>query len=361
MKKIKAFGVALDASDSPRSLMIKHAYMEKLAKNKVKLPDYLDPHDAFKALIRLDEIEFVGKVPVETWLTPKPRPEDALLVSPIDFRIFLDSNGAFEYFEKTELFVREKILPDMPLLITPDHSPTGGVLKALSDHHGSDQISTIVFDAHFDAIPSTIRLKLAQYAKENQVETLLPDQKEFIDVSKAEIPASYNCGTFLLHVLQNRIVHPSNLFLVGVSDYPVEQMRNISDERVQNFVNEYLKHERDGVTFLPKSDDQEAMISDFDGLLAKIKTPYVYISFDVDVSAFEAVLATRFLDVFGLKLHVLIEMAKSINKCLASKKFELIGLDFNEIDVHFLQAKLKSGKEDQTVKLIQDFLDVLLK
>lgn len=360
MKKFKLFGVALDPSDNPRSLMIKHGYMEKASKGALKTPNFLDPYEAVKALIQLENAEPLGKIPVESWLTPKPIPEDAMLVNPLDYQIFLDSNGCMEYFEKTEQFVKEKILPDIPLLVAPDHSPTGGVLKALSDFYGADQITVVIFDSHFDAIPSKVRLQLGQYAQEHQLHAVHPEQAEFFSDTKRDIPLSYNCGTFLSYLLEEKIILTSNLIVVGVSDYPSEELRAINDERVKNFVKTYFNFQDKGVKFIPKLASEQDIVDQFDRFLTEVTTPYLYVSFDVDVSSFEAVFATRFLDVIGLKPQTIIKLAQVIHRHLSNGMFQLIGLDLTEIEVHLLQAKLKSGREDKTVDLIQEFLNSVL-
>ncbi|MHC1591015.1 MAG: arginase family protein [Candidatus Helarchaeales archaeon] len=359
MSRFKVFGVALDASDSPRSLMVKHAYIERLSRGKVKEPNYLDPYEAFKASIQIENAEFIGKVPVETWLTPKPLPEDASLITPIDFRIFLDSNGSLEYCLETERFVKEKILPDLPLLVAASHSPVGGVLKAIVSNYNARKTTIIVFDAHFDAIPSNVRLKLAQYARDHGLDEYKSDLAKDFDPNLLEVPASYNCGTFLNYLLRAEIIHPSSLILFGVADHPTKEMQEISDPRVQEFVNAYLSFKQNGVQFIPKMDDQDEMVSQLEQLLSKNPNPYLYVSFDVDVAAFEDVLATRFLDAVGLRRKTLIDAFNVLNDHVMKRDVKLVGLDFNEIDVHFLGARLKSGKEDKTLELIQDLLNHL--
>ena len=170
-KKVKVFGAALDPSDSEMKLAIKHAHLSRLSQKLEPKTKYLDPYEAFiteSEVLKHPRFEKVGRLPVESWLTPKPQLEDSFFMNPLDFRVFLDTGGCKEYAEALEKFITEKIMPDIPLMIGADHSLTGGVLHALSKKYRPEDVTILVFDGHFDAIPTDVRLELAKYSGQRQ-------------------------------------------------------------------------------------------------------------------------------------------------------------------------------------------------
>ena len=118
-------------------------------------------------------------------------------------------------------------------------------------------------------------------------------------------------------------------------------------------------YERKGVTIIPNNKDNDKMIKELEKALENISTPYLYVSIDVDVSSLNAVLAARFMEFIGVDEECLMDSVELIKRLLNSKKVELIGLDFTEIEVHFLNAKLKNGKIDKTLDLLDRFLTLV--
>jgi arginase family enzyme len=360
-KIIKVFGAALDPSDSETKIMIKQAHIDAIASRAPEKSKYLDPYDAFIAeskVLTLLQFQKIGKFPIESWLCPKPGIEDHIFMSPLNFRLFLDKNGCQEYAQDLEKYIEQKVLPDTPLMIGADHSLTGGVLRALSRKYGPGNISVIIFDGHFDAIPTNLRLALASYSKEHKDELAIPFP-EFIDSidEQTEIPLSYNCGTFLHHLIQEKAILPQNLIIYGCVDYPNEALRAISDPRVKTFVDFYLSYEKNGTKIIPNFKDNTKMQEAFKKALESINTPYLYISIDVDVGSLNEILAARFMEFIGVDADCLYKASDSLNGFLAAKKIQLIGLDIMEVEVFYLNAKLKSGKVDHTIKIIDHLLD----
>ncbi len=363
-KLIKVFGAALDPSDSETKIAIKHAHLNTLAARRDPRIKYQDPYEAFIAeskKIANPIFQKLGKFPVESWLTPKPTLDDYIFMTPLDFRLFLDSNGCKEYADEMEKYVEREVLPDIPLMIGADHSLTGGVLKALVGKYGAENVTLIILDGHFDGIPTNLRLDLAIYSKDHKEEVLVPFPEMLDSVDEhAEIPLSYNCGTFLYQLLEQGVIKPENLIVYGVADYPGEEMRKVEDPKVKNFVDFYLGYEQRGVKIIPNYKDNARVNQEFKDALDAVKTPYIYISVDVDVSSLNAVLAARFMEFIGVDEQCLDAAVELLKDLIVSKRVEVVGMDLMEIETNFLNAKLKSGKEDKTIEVMDKFLTILL-
>ena len=183
-KQIKVFGASLDAADFPLSIQAKQAYLNNIAYNSYKQIDLLEPYErilkASKILSRKEFIK-IGKFSIDSWLTPKPKIEDFPLINQESFQKAIYDGIILEYTKKMEEFVKNKVFPGIPLMIGIDHSLTGGVLKALSDEYGAENILVIVFDAHFDGIPASLSLKINNYMKDN------PDKANPLALSQAQL------------------------------------------------------------------------------------------------------------------------------------------------------------------------------
>lgn len=360
-KSIKVFGAALDPSDSETKIMIKQAHIDAIANRTPVKSKYIDPYDAFIAeskVLTLPQFQKIGKFPIESWLCPKPAIEDQIFMTPLNFRLFLDKNGCQEYAQALEKYIEQKVLPDTPLMIGADHSLTGGVLRVLSRKYGAENISVIIFDGHFDAIPTNLRLALASYSKEHKDELAIPFPEfvESID-EQTDIPLSYNCGTFLYHLTQENAILPQNLIIFGCVDYPNEALKAISDPRVKNFVDFYLSYEKKGTKFIPNFKDNTKMQEAFKKALESINTPYLYISIDVDVGSLNEILAARFMEFIGVDADCLNKAIDLLKTHLSTKKIQVIGVDIMEVEVFYLNAKLKSGKVDHTIEMMDRILD----
>ncbi|MFX1453386.1 MAG: arginase family protein [Promethearchaeota archaeon] len=366
-KKIKVFGAALDPIDDPMKVLAKCSYINRLAQNIVD-PErsFLDPYDGllkYSKVLNKEEFIKIGKFPIETWLTPKPKIEDYPLLDPFKYQEFVNSGAVRALSKNLENFVIEKILPDIPLMIGVDHSLTGGVLSTLSKKYGPENILIVMFDAHFDAIPAKISLDLVRYMQEHQKEihVLSTGILESLDVDTITIKDSYSCASFLDYLIQDGSILPENLLVFGCQDYPSEEFLSIKDSRVKNFVDYYFSFEEKGVKIIPGTKDKMSMIKELEKSLEKCNTPYIYISFDVDVGVFKEILAARFMNVIGIEKELILNAAGAIRKFMDVKKCELIGLDFLEIDTYVLGRELKkSGKTDRTVEVIDEFLQILI-
>ncbi|MHA1132282.1 MAG: arginase family protein [Candidatus Helarchaeota archaeon] len=361
-KIVKVFGAALDPSDSETKMAMKYAHLNTLAEHGTPKVKYQDPYEAFITESKvLDQPIFQkqGKFPVESWLTPKPMLEDSIFMTPLDFRLFLDNNGCKEYSDQMEKFIEQEILPDIPLMIGADHSLTGGVLSALTKKYGAESVAIIIFDGHFDGIPTNLRLDLVKYSKSHKDEVLVPFPEMLDSIEEyTQIPLSYNCGTFLYQLLEQGVILPKNLIVYGVSDYPSAEMQEVEDPKVKNFVEFYLSYEKKGVKIIPNYKDNARTNREFQEALDALETPYFYLSIDVDVSSLNAVLAARFMEFIGVDEQCLYDAIEKLKQLIISKKMEIIGMDIMEIEVYFLNAELKSGKKDKTLEVMNKFLTI---
>jgi arginase family enzyme len=365
-KAIKVFGAALDPNDDPIKILAKCSYINRLAQNLVDIDkEILDPYDGllnFSQVLIQEKYTKIGKFPVESWLTPKPKIEDYSLLDPYKYQNFTNSGSVAEYSIKMEGFIRDNILPDIPLMIGVDHSLTGGVLGALAEQYGRENILVVIFDAHFDGIPAKISLNLAKYAKENEekINALFPQQLDSTELEAINLKDSYTCASYLNYLIKDDIISPENLIIFGCQDYPNDAMKSEGDERVKDFVDNYLGFEKKGVKFIPSSEDKEQMILDLGETLAKFNTPYLYISLDVDVCMFKEVLAARFMNAIGIEKDVLLKAALKIKDYMDTKNCALIGLDLMEIETYMLNRELKkSGERDRTTEVVDDFLNII--
>ncbi|MFX0070047.1 MAG: arginase family protein [Candidatus Hermodarchaeota archaeon] len=365
-KKIKVFGAALDALDDPIKVLAKCSYINKLAQNLIELErDFLDPYDGLlklSSLLKKEEFIKIGKFPIETWLTPKPKIEDYPLLDPLKYQEFVNSGAVKKVSVDLERFVSDKILPDIPLMIGADHSLTGGILNALSKKYGSENILIIIFDAHFDAIPASISLNLVKYMKEhqNEINILNPEILESINTEQLVLNDTYSYASFLDHLIYDSTILPQNLIIFGCQDYPSEEMLAVNDPRVKQYVDFYLSFKEKGVRFIPAAKNSKEMIEKLEQILHDRNIQYLYLSFDVDVGVFKEVLAARIMNVIGIEEEIILNAAKVIKDFMKLKKCELIGLDILEIDTYLLGIELKkSGRKDQTVRVIDNFLNII--
>jgi len=362
----KVFGAALDANDDPVKVFAKCSYLNRLAQKIIDpQKEFLDPYDGlleFSQVLQQEKYIKMGKFPIESWLTPKPKIEDFPSLNPEKFQEFTNSGTIAEYSIKMEGFVRDNILPDIPLMIGADHSLTGGVLGALSEEYGPENILVVIFDAHFDGIPASISLSLAKYAEENKekVNVLFPQHLNSAELEAINLKDSYTCASYLDYLIKDGVISPQNLIIFGCQDYPSEDMKAEGDERVKDYIDYYFGFEKKGVKFIPSSEDKEQMITELGEILADFNTPYLYISLDVDVCMFKEVLAARFMNVIGIEKEIILNAALKVKDYMDTKNCALIGLDVMEIETYMLNKELKkSGEKDRTVEFVNDFLNII--
>jgi arginase family enzyme len=132
---------------------------------------------------------------------------------------FIDSDGCREYAEKVESFLRETILPGIPIMLGVDHSLTGGCVKALTREYDSVNLALIILDSHFDAIIPSVRCGLIQYDVETNPISPFSPSDPYV---KGRLD-SYNADSFIYYLVKERVLPPENILVLGVSDYPPPQ------------------------------------------------------------------------------------------------------------------------------------------
>jgi arginase family enzyme len=344
--RAKVFGVGLDVSDDPWTMQLKLAaiYARENGANDL----CLDPYDAIvPELARLNKnVEPIGKVPVPSWLNPIPKASDIALIKKENMERYVAAGGMLDLTLQVKDFVRKQILPDLPVMLGVDHSATGGVVSALSEEIGSENLSVVVLDQHFDGLPVSLRLepRLVEHFSQANPFAHAADDNE------------YCCGNFWKYLIDSGVVLPENILFVGVADYP--GMEAIPGG--EKFRENYLSFEARGCRFFP--------LKEFEGSYRKklkkyiedtITTPYVYMSLDLDVGAYNCVHAARYMDSMGIDRKALMDVAHLMAGHCRSGKTRLAGMDIMEFNMHFLGLKIEQGKKDRTLSIALDFLKKL--
>jgi arginase family enzyme len=348
--RYRVFGVALDASDDLRLIQLKQAAASAQLMG-ISIP-HLDPYDFLAPeLVKLGKgIELAGKVDISPRLRPIPEPSEDLGISVENMEKFVAEGGMFDMSLQVKDFVKKHVFPDFPIMLGVDHSATGGVVSAISENTGPDNLTILVLDQHFDGLPLSWRLNPA--LAENL--GIHRERDVLTDILNDE---SYCCGNFWKHLIDSGTVLPENLMFVGVADYPGA---NMPDEWRQ-FKDNYLKFEKMGCRFFPRErfdgsyqDELKRFIGD------GIRTPNLYISLDVDVGAQNCTHAARYMDKVGISQRALMDVAAAINDFYRNNTVELVGMDAVEFNMHFLGLSVNAGSKDRTIPATLDFFNRLL-
>jgi arginase family enzyme len=166
------------------------------------------------------------------------------------------------------------------------------------------------------------------------------------------------CGDFWSYLIKAGNLLPQNLSLVGVADYPVGDGNSAKKNKYRD---SYLAYEKAGVSFFSLNRFDGEYLSSLTSFLEKvIQTPYFYLSVDLDVGSYESVLAARYMDWPGLGAEDLLQIAGQIRRVSRKKKARLAGLDFMEINQHFLGLEMENGGKDETMPLVAKFMRRIL-
>jgi arginase family enzyme len=342
----KLFGVALDPADDPWTLQLKQAWMAADRSKLDGLVACLDPYDAvtgsLAALLEEHRIEPAGKFPVPSWLWPKPDPADLPRVTAGNMAKFFDSGELLEITQQIQAFVRDKIFPEIPVMVGVDHSATAGVVSALSARYGPENLGVVVLDQHFDAIPLSVRLEGIAQSGGNTTPVGFSDQ--------------FCCGNFWAYLMDGGTVRPQNLVYIGVADYP----RPAEEPRRNSFRQTYLDFEKRGCAFFPRArfeGEYRNALARFLG--EKIKAAHVYVSLDLDVGSYASTHAARYMDRPGLSEENILDIASIIADGCRRGNFEIAGLDIMEFNMHFLGIETPDGIKDTTLDLVGKFIAAL--
>jgi len=352
----KLFGVALDPADDPWTLRLKQAWMTADTAGLDWLTACLDPYDAVTGsmadLLEKQHIEAAGKLSIPSWLWPKPNLSDLPYVTVRNMENFFDSGDLLEITRELHSFVRDNIFPEIPIMLGIDHSATAGVVAALAEKYGPEQLGVIVIDQHFDAIPLSVRLE--------GIARSSPDETSNKPLGIPNIPVGFSdqfcCGNFWAYLMDNGIVRPENLVFIGVADYPGQE----SVPQRNSYQKSYLEFEESGCSFFPRQRFEGEYMDRLTGFLAeKIKTPQVYVSLDLDAGSYSSTYAARYMDRQGLSEQNILDVANIIADECRRGSFTIAGLDIMEFNMHFLGIETADGTKDRTLELVEKFITIL--
>ena len=282
---------------------------------------------------------FGGAIDVPGWLRPVPPPGDRAAVAAERMVEFIDKGGCRDFSDHVRDFVRTEILPDFPCLIAVDHSLTGGAFEAISQHYGPGEVSLVVIDSHTDAVPMSKLSEAIFYDIETNPNSVY-DRADPLLYDRAE---SYSASSFLHHLVADGTVAPRDLYILGVSDYPGKKALRIKDPRIAGYVAAYTDLKKAGATIVTKKDCQMKP-SKVKSLLNKIRTPYVYLSVDMDIGSRNALDGVRFRNWQGLSESQLLRLVSTVWKAGGSE-LQLVGMDLTEFDPRRAGQPLETGQD----------------
>jgi arginase family enzyme len=321
--KIAFFGCPLDCDERHDAIQEKLSFLDRREETA-------DPYTAVLALLRSelnpDAWLAKGNLSIPSWLEPvPPAAEKGKLTAPEMVR-FLDAEGCRELADHLGRFVRDQIFPHIPCLIAVDHSLTGGVYRRVVERYAPEEVSLIVLDSHTDAVPMSILAPAIQYDAATNPESVYDPEDPLL----YDRPDSYNASSFLYHLLAEGVVLPRNLYILGISDYPPKRAFRLKDSRIRNYVQFYPELKNAGVTLVSK-EELVGVPSRVRRILEAIKTPYLYVSVDMDVGAHNSLEGVRFLDRQGLGEPHLFKLIDTLTGIMR-RGVKLVGMDLTEFN-----------------------------
>jgi arginase family enzyme len=322
-QKVILFGCPLDCDE-------KHDAIQEKLTGYYEYPQPDDPvipvAAALAAKVPDGQWKQSGSIDVPDWLRPMPTAEVRSKVVVDAFVAFIDQNGCREFADRVAKEVRSNILPDFPCMIAVDHSLTGGAIEALTDYYGQKKISLLVVDSHTDAVPMSKLAQAITYDMDTNPDSVY-DKKDPFLVNRTE---SYNASSFLYHLVAGKLLDPRDLYILGVSDYPEKKALRINDPRIIDYISAYADLRKKGATIVTKRECQ-LKPTKVKTLLKKIRTPYTYVSIDMDIGARNALDGVRFRNWRGLSETQIYRLVDTI--CQAGKsEVQIVGMDITEIN-----------------------------
>ena len=349
-KKVVFFGCPLDGDERHESIQEKLSLMGTQGSID-------DPYEGIMEIIRREvESELwaeKGSMNVPSWLRPIPSLADKESMTTEAFVDFVDHGGFETYAQQVGDFIGTHVFPDIPCMLAVDHSLTGGAFKKLVELYEPEDISLIVLDSHTDAIPMSVMAGMIQYDIDTNPDTVHDRDDPFLYDRRD----SYNASSFLYYLLAEGVLKPQNLYLIGISDYPPKHAFRIKDPRIEDYVNIFSELKRRSVTILTKN-DLLISPSKIKNVLSHVKSPYVYISVDLDIGARNGVEGVRFLERQGLnerQIYRLVDLLRG----LLSKGIRLAGIDLTEINPRKAGSRYSTG-EDKTYQIAANIVRRLL-
>ena len=345
-QKVVFFGCLLDCDE-------KHEAIEEKQAGAVLSGTTDDPLDYILDLIRQEvpaELwEAKGSIAVPSWLRPLPQGQDREKLVVDEFIRFMDQDGCRQTACEVEDFVARQVLPDLPCMVAVDHSLTGGVYKALARHLGEENLTLIVVDSHTDAVPMPLLGEAIQYDIDTNPNSVYDRNDPFL-YNRTD---SYNASSFIHHLLEEQILRPAQLYLIGVSDYPEKRAMRIKDPRIARYSGIYSGLKRQGAKIITK-EEFLTKPSKLKAVLKTIKTPYIYVSIDMDIGARNALEGVRFRNWKGLAEKQIYKVIGLICDFVA-KDVQLAGMDITEINPRIAGSRFTSG-QDRTYRIATNLI-----
>ncbi len=332
------FGCALDPDERDESIQEKLSCM-----NRGRTGDN-DPYHRIMRFIETEvdaeQFEAIGSLEVPSWLCPVPAPDEKAHINVDNFVAFMDKNECRTFARMIGEHVIGEILPRIPCMIAVDHSLTGGVFEKVSAYYGPEAVSLIVLDSHTDAVPVSLLSGAVAYDMETNPASLYDPNDPFLQ-GRVD---TFNASSFLYHLLDEGVVIPENLYIVGVSDYPAKRSFRIKDDRIRRYVGLYAGLKKRGVKILTKKDllSGSAKVR---AALRSIRTPYVYVSIDMDIGAGNALDGVRFRNWKGLNEKQIYRIAGYIGE-LVKEDVRLTGVDLTEFN-----PRRADASQDRTYRI----------
>ena len=322
-RKIAFMGCPLDSDERQESVSEKHGRAGQGAGRD-------DPYDQILSLIR-QEVEpalwrEAACLPVPAWLRPIPPAGDLEKIWVDNFVQFIDGDGCRSCAAALGEMAAQSVFPDVPCLIAVDHSLSGGLLSKLAERLGPENISLVVLDSHLDAVPSPVMAGAIAYDMETNPHSLHDPGDPFLQ----NRPDSYNASSFLHHLLAEGAVLPENLYVIGISDLPPKRALRIKDPRIKVYTRLWTGLTARGVRLMGKK-DLASGLAKLKTILGRIKTPYIYISVDLDLGARNATSGVRFQNWQGVSEAQLYGLAQILRETV-QRGVNLAGLDVCEFN-----------------------------
>lgn len=334
--KVVFFGCPLDVDERDESIQEK---MECTGRGFQEDDPYTQVMRLIEREVEPERFETIGSLEIPSWLYPVPGPDERDYINVDNFVAFMDQNKCRTFARMIGEHVVDGILPQIPCMIAVDHSLTGGVFERMASLYGSQEVSLIVLDSHTDALPMSVLSGAIGYDMDTNPESVHDPDDPFL---KDRVD-SFNASSFLYYLLEEGLVAPRNLYLIGISDYPSKRSFRIKDPRIQRYVGLYSGLKKKGVNILTKKDLQSGP-SKVRAVLGGIKTSYIYVSVDMDIGAGNALEGVRFRNWKGINEKQFYAVSGYLKEVLRGG-VRLVGLDLTEFNPR------RTGGPDRTYRI----------
>ena len=346
-QRVFLFGCPLDCDEKHDSIQEKLS--EPVAKTRSDDP-LIEVAEALSSQVPQSEWDFGDSLEVPEWLRPIPAGDERSSVLVEAYVHFIDQNGCLDFANGVAETVRSQILPRFPCLVAVDHSLTGGVYRALAEYYGNDKLSLLVIDSHTDAVPMSKLTGAISYDMETNPSSLFDPADPYL----SNRPESYNASSFLHFLLSDDSLDPSDLYILGVSDFPNKKAFRLKDSRIAEYREVYTGLRKRGATIVTK-DECRLKPTKVKSLLNKIRTPYVYVSIDMDIGALNALDGVRFRNWQGLSEAQIYRLVETVSQA-GGQRVKIVGMDITEINSR-VAGKIRGKTVDRTYQIAANLIE----